>query len=74
MIEIINTVLESLIIFLLLIDLILVQKRNRELINIIERNGIVLPSIQLKDCETIKRTQAEIGELTTATIKIDEEK
>ena len=45
MIEIINTVLESLIIFLLLIDLILVQKRNRELINIIERNGIVLPSI-----------------------------
>ena len=60
MLEIINTVLESLIIFLLLIDLILVQKRNRELINIIERNGIVLPSVQVED-----------GKMATATIEID---
>ena len=60
MLEIINMVLDTLVIFLLLIDLILVQKRNRELINIIERNGIVLPSVQVED-----------GKMATATIEID---
>ena len=77
--QIINTVLESLIIFLLCIDLIITKKKNNKLIETLENSQLItLPSIQIIDNEIQKDNaireatlSLKDGELTTATIEID---